>query len=256
MYGMYLSAGGAQSFSHYVDVISNNIANAETPGFRREFPVLRARHAEAIELGQVPAGVGGRDDLGGGVYLSETRTDFSLGTFEQTGSATDLAIADREGHTFFAVEGDSQGETLLTRAGNFYVDGGGMLRTQDDRGVLAVGGSPVRVDPRYPIVVSTDGVVTQSETGTQVPLALLQPRQLTDLEKVGQNTFRDRGSSRGAAAEDRQVRQGYVEHSTSQPVQEMVELIKASRAYEANVKMIQHHDETVGSLISRLLTQG
>lgn len=256
MYGMYLSAGGAQSFSHYVDVISNNIANAETPGFRREFPVLRARHAEAIELGSVTPGSGRREDVGGGVLLSETMTDFSPGTFEETGSPTDLAIADRDGKTFFAVQGDAPGETLLTRAGNFFVDELGTLRTQEDRAVLAIGNTPVRVDPRFPVVVTNDGIVSQVENGLRIPLALLQPRELKDLEKAGENTFRDRGSSRGAPLTDRQIRQGFVEHSSSQPVQEMVELIKASRAYEANVKMIQHHDETASSLISRLLTQG
>ncbi|MEZ6109038.1 MAG: flagellar hook-basal body protein [Pirellulaceae bacterium] len=251
---MYLWLG-AQSFSHYVDVISNNIANANTAGFRRELPVLQARHAEAIERGDVPAGMGLREDIGGGVYLSETRTDFTPGSFEQTGSPTDLAIADREGKTFFVVEGDQAGEQLLTRAGNFYVDGTGTLRTQDDRAVLSVGGTAVRVDPRFPIHVASDGVVSQPEVGGGgVPLLLLQPRDLLDLERAGNNLFRNSGQTIPAGPADRQVRQGVVEHSSTQPVYEMTELIKASRAYEANIRMMQHHDETANSLISRLLT--
>jgi len=254
MYGIYLSAAGAQSFSNVVDVVSNNIANAQTVGFRREFPVLRARHAEAIELGQVPPGLGGPDEIGGGVFLSETQTDFSPGTFEETGQLTDLAISDRDGRTFFQVE--QNGERVLTRAGNFYVDGEGILRTQDDSTVLAASGLPVRVDPRFPIHVTSDAVVTQPETGARVPLALMRPGDISDLVKVGKNTFRDSGRSTPATGENRSVRQGYLEQASSQPVQEMVELIKASRAYEANVRMIQHHDQTAGTLISRLLGGG
>lgn len=254
MYGMYLSAAGAQSFSHYVDVISNNIANADTVGFRRQLPVLQARHAEAIERGEVIPGMGLREDVGGGVFLSETRTDFTPGSFEQTGAPTDFALADRDGKTFFVVQGDQPGEQLMTRAGNFYIDGTGQMRTQDDRAVLAVGGTPVQVDPRFPIHVSTDGVVSQAETGSRIPMLLLRPRDVLDLEQVGTNTFRNQGPSVAAGPEDRQVRQGVIEHSSTQPVYEMTELIKASRAYEANVKMMQHHDETASSLISRLLT--
>lgn len=254
MYGIYLSAAGAQSFSNVVDVVSNNIANAQTVGFRREFPVLRARHAEAIELGQVPAGLGGPDEVGGGVFMSETRSDFSPGTFEETGQPTDLALADRDGRTFFQVE--QGGERLLTRAGNFYVDGEGVLRTQEDAAVLSASGSALRVDPRFPIHVTPDGQVTQAETGIRVPLSLMRAADVSDLVKVGQNTFRDTGRATPAGVEHRMVRQGYLEQASSQPVQEMVELIKASRAYEANVRMIQHHDTTVGTLISRLLGGG
>ena len=60
---MYVSAAGANAQSKRMDVISNNLANVDTAGFKRDFAVLQARHSEAIELGQVPAGLGKPEDI-------------------------------------------------------------------------------------------------------------------------------------------------------------------------------------------------
>ena len=91
-YGMYISAAGADVQTQRLQVLSNNLANASTPGFKREFAVFQARHAEDIERGKSPAGSGGLNDLGGGVKLHENVTDFSDGVLQQTGNSTDWAI--------------------------------------------------------------------------------------------------------------------------------------------------------------------
>ena len=252
MYGMYLSASGAQAYSQYLDVLSNNIANADTPGFKRQIPVLQARAAEAIEQGLMESGQGQREDVGGGVYLSSTPTEFAVGAVASTGNPTDLALADTEGKSFFVLQGD--GEKLLTRAGNFYKDLDGYVRSQDGRHVLNTGGTPVSVDPRYPFEVSSDGIVSQRENRLRVPLAIEQPGAFSDLEQVGSNSFRSKSKTFAAPPEDRQVRQGFLEKSSTQPMQEMVEMIKASRAYEANIRMIQNQDSTMESLIGRVLS--
>ena len=252
MFGMYISASGAQAYSQFLDVVSNNIANADTPGFKREIPVLQARAAEAIEEGDVASGMGHLEDVGGGVYLAETQTEFSVGAVENTGNETDMAIADRTGNTFFMVrDGD---EMLLTRAGNFYRDVQGFLRTQDGKTVLNNGAGPIQIDPRYRFQVSEDGVISQSENGLRIQIGLAQPASLDDLVHAGENSFRTNGQVYPAAQADRRVRQGYIEKSTTQPMQEMIDLIKASRAYEANVRMIQNQDSTMESLINRILS--
>jgi flagellar basal-body rod protein FlgF len=252
MFGMYISASGAQAYSQFLDVVSNNIANADTPGFKREIPVLQARAAEAIEEGDVASGMGHLEDVGGGVYLAETQTEFSVGAVENTGNETDLAIADRTGNTFFMVrDGD---EMLLTRAGNFYRDVQGFLRTQDGKTVLNNGAGPIQVDPRYRFQVSDDGVISQAENGLRIQIGLAQPASLDDLVHAGENSFRTNGQVYPATQADRRVRQGYIEKSTTQPMQEMIDLIKASRAYEANVRMIQNQDSTLESLINRILS--
>ena len=100
-YGMYISAAGADVQSRRLQVLSNNLANVDTPGFKRELAVLQSRHAEAIERGEDYPDSRSINDVGGGVRLAETVTDFGGATVRQTGIPTDMAI---EGDGFFLVE--------------------------------------------------------------------------------------------------------------------------------------------------------
>ena len=94
-YGMYISAAGAEAQSQRLEIISHNLANADTPGFKRELAILQAQHAEDIASGEATAGSGGIDDVGGGVVLAETVTDFSLGKVRATGKPMHLPTAMR-----------------------------------------------------------------------------------------------------------------------------------------------------------------
>ncbi len=247
-YGMYISAAGADAQSARLQVLSNNLANAGTPGFKREIAVLQARHAEAIERGDVAAGQRGIDDIGGGVRMAETVTDFSSGAVRQTGNATDLAI---NGDGFFLV--DKHGETLLTRAGNFHFSASGELQTEQGYPVMSADGGPVAIDPIQPWNVTEDGGIEQG--GSAQLLALVRPASLGDLVKVGENMFSPLADTSPVATADRNVKSGYLEQSTVQPAIEMMELIETSRAYEANIRMIQSQDQMIGSLVGRLLRQ-
>ena len=108
-YGIYLSAEGAQAQSRRLEVIANNLANVNTVGFKKEFAIMQARYSEAIAAGTASPGSGSLADIGGGVRMEETKTDFSQGPTRRTGSPTDLAIS---GDGFFAVRKGQ--ETLLT----------------------------------------------------------------------------------------------------------------------------------------------
>jgi len=247
-YGMYISAAGADAQSSRLQVLSNNLANANTPGFKREIAVLQGRHAEAIERGDVAAGQRGIDDIGGGVRMSETVTDFSTGAVRQTSNKTDLAI---NGKGFFLV--DKEGEALLTRAGNFHFSTAGQLQTEQGYPVMSAEGGPVVIDPILPWNVTEDGRIEQS--GAAQSLAIVQPASLGDLVKVGENMFSPLADASPVPVADRNVKTGYLEQSTVKPAIEMMELIETSRAYEANIRMIQSQDQMVGSLVSRLLRQ-
>ncbi|MDA1055556.1 MAG: flagellar basal-body rod protein FlgF [Planctomycetota bacterium] len=247
-YGMYLSAAGADVQSARLQVISNNLANANTPGFKRDFAILQARHAEAIERGEVAAGQRGIEDLGGGVQMSETVTDFSAGALRQTGNKTDLAI---NGDGFFLVEKD--GEPLLTRAGNFHFSTAGQLQSEQGYPVMSLEGGPVAIDPIRPWSFTEDGGIEQG--GDALLLALVQPASLGDLVKAGENMFSPLADVTPVPAADRSVKSGYLEQSGVKPAIEMMELIETSRAYEANIRMIQSQDQVVGSLVNRILRQ-
>jgi flagellar basal-body rod protein FlgF/flagellar basal-body rod protein FlgG len=243
---MYLSAAGAHAQSQRVEVLSNNVANAQTPGFKRELAVLSARHAEAITRGEDYAGSRSINDLGGGVYLSETMTDFAQGTLKPTERPTDLAI---DGEGFFVVE--QEGKQFLTRAGNFSMSPSGALLASNGANVMASDGSRLTVDPSIPWEVQANGEIVQAGEARQV--AVVKPRSLGDLAKAGENLFLPLAPTMPVEPEQRRVISGYVELSGANPIREMTQLIEASRAYEANVRMIQNHDQTLGALVGRLL---
>ena len=179
--------------------------------------------------------------------MRATHTDFSPGTLQHTQIPSDLAIDSPD--TFFQVQRGSQ--RLLTRAGNFHVSNEGTLVTVAGDLVLDSDGAPIQLDPTAPFQVREGGIIEQA--GERMELALVHAKNVAALQNTGENYCtapRDAGLS---ASEDRIVRTGYLEMSGVNPVEEMVELIAASRAYEANVRIIQQHDTATSELISRML---
>ncbi|MBL8852811.1 MAG: flagellar hook-basal body complex protein [Planctomycetaceae bacterium] len=251
MYGTYLSASGADSYSRYLEVIANNVANVDTPGFRRELPVIKAFHSEAIEQGLASPGDGGIHDLGGGVGMFQTVTSFEIGQVQRTGVDSDVMLADPRGDHFFVV--DQDGQQMLTRAGNFLFDKDGYLVTQSGRQVMSSSGGPVRINPALPYEFDSTGNVVQPATGTRAELAVVRPTSLHDLQHMGENMFAPNGQLQSVPPEERRVRAGFLETSAARPVQEMVDMIKVTKAYEANVRMIQQQDGITESLLTRVL---
>jgi flagellar basal body rod protein FlgG len=247
-YGMYLSAAGAYAQSQRMEVISNNIANVGTAGFKRELGVLQSRAAEGIEQGFVSPGMGRVEDVGGGVHLSQTSTDFAVGPVRETGELTDFALPQPE--AFFAVQKD--GQEYLTRAGNFQFRADGTLITSQGYPVLGADGSPIQVDRELPFTVSPKGEIVQA--GDTKALAVRRPQSLGDLVREGENLFRPIGTAPQSVPDaQRQVYWKHLEQSAVQPHREMIEMITTSRAYEANVRMMQNHDSMLGGLVGRML---
>ncbi|SMP63507.1 flagellar hook protein FlgE/flagellar basal-body rod protein FlgF/flagellar basal-body rod protein FlgG [Neorhodopirellula lusitana] len=246
-YGVYLSASGAQAQSHRLQQVSNNLANVETPGFKPNATILQARFSELIEQGEVSPGLGGIDDLGGGVTIQPEQTQFKVGAFRNTGNETDFAIHDK--NSFFVLQrGDQQ---LLTRAGDFVFDSSGRMINQGGDQVLGNDGNPIQIDPRKPYQVGAEGRITQA--GVTQELMLGRPQNLGDLSNVGGNLFKPLADFDLAPAGDRNVIAGSLEQSAVSPTGTMMELIETTRAYEANVQMIKNQDSVLGSLIGRVL---
>jgi flagellar basal-body rod protein FlgF len=245
-YGVYMSAAGANVQSRRMEAISHNLANVDTPGFKAELAVIQARASRDMQLGSDYPGSGSINNLGSGVGLVETVTNFSKGAIRKTGAAWDMAI---DGDGFFVVEDD--GEQLLTRSGNFRLSPNGQLETDQGFAVLSNDGAPVIVDPSLPWTLHEDGFLAQAGGGQYIGLA--QPSSPGDLARAGENTFRPLAPVQSVPLTQRKVMGGFLEMSQVKPTRAMMEMIETSRAYEANVRLIQSQDQLTGSLINRIL---
>jgi flagellar basal body rod protein FlgG len=246
-YGVYLSAAGAHVQDHRMKALSHNLANVDTPGYKPQHSILQARFSELIEQGQVAPGIGGADDIGGGVTIQRAMTEFSQGTVRTTGRETDFAISD-DSSFFVVLRGE---EKFLTRAGDFAFDARGQLVTQAGETVLSSDGKPIQIQPGLPFEVTQGGRIRQA--ANQWDLMLGKPKHLGDLSRTGTNLFKPLADFDLVPANARKVVPRSLEMSAVSPTGAMMELIETSRAYEANVRLIQHQDSVMGSLISRVL---
>lgn len=248
-YGLYLSAAGANAQSHRLEVLSHNLANINTSGFKPHLALLQSRASQAIEDGAALAGSGTVDDVSGGVGIKPTVTQFAQGAIRQTGNRTDFALHDQD--SFFAVE--RNGQQLLTRAGNFLFDANGKLVTSDGAAVQGGNGGSIVINPTLPYEISEDGAVVQG--GVRQPLMLVKPRALGDLSRVGDNLFQSLTPVDEVPNNQRAIVSGALETSAVEPTTAMMQLIEATRVYEANIRMIQTQDDSMGQLIGRVLRQ-
>jgi flagellar basal-body rod protein FlgF/flagellar basal-body rod protein FlgG len=247
-YGLYISAEGATAQSKKLETISNNLANVDTVGFKRDLAIFQARYAEAISRGMMMPGRGTLEDLGGGVEVRETKTDFSEGPLKNTKERSHVALG---GEGFFQVEKGDQ--VFLTRAGNFRITSRGELVTQQGYAVLSESGQPIVLNPdEKDYQISDLGELIQRGSSPQ-KLGIVKPESLTSLVKHGENLFRCTGETKPVVDGERRVAAGFLESSSVRPAVEMTAMIESSRIFEANVNMLKTQDQMLGSLISQVL---
>jgi flagellar basal body rod protein FlgG len=245
---MYISAEGAAAQSQRLEVIANNLANVDTPGFKQDVATFQARFAEAIQQGAAQAGSESINDIGGGVKIIDVETDHSIGQLKRTGNDLDFAL---NGDGFFHVRGED-GAQYLTRAGSFALDTQGKLVTQNGhRPVLDQQGAEIVLAPGVPWSMSPEGFIAQA--GTLRALGISRPQSLDEMVKIGNNLFQPLGRTDALPLAERSVRQGFLEMSGANPVRQMMAMIETTRAFEANTRMIQNQDTMLGGLISRVL---
>lgn len=246
IYGLYLSAQGAEVQSRRLEVVANNVANAQTDAFKRDLAVFQA-HPPRDGGAELPGNEGAHT---GGTTLAAVFTDFSQGPLVSTGGTYDVALA---GPGFFRVA--AKGEQFLTRAGRFTVDRRGYLVTESTgAAVLARGGGRIRIPTDATRVeIETDGSVRafdpEGEASVVGRIDVVLPQSSALLQKVGDGYYRNLGRQRSAPPGTIEIRQRHIEGSGVQPVLEMLDMIEASRAFETNVNMIRAQDESLGQLL-------
>jgi flagellar basal-body rod protein FlgF len=249
LYGLYHSAQGIQAQSSRVDVIANNLANASTTAFKRDLATFQSSRPYDVDHGGTSEPPGNQNAFSGGVGAAQISTDFSNGPLTRTGATYDVALT---GHGFFQVSDGQQ--KYLTRNGQFTVGANGDLVTQSTgMRVLSSAGSPIPIPPEsVRTEIGTDGMLTSVGNDgdrTQIArIALVQPESENQLQKVGNSLYRAQGSVAPAGG-DLEAKQGYLEGSGVSALSEMVQMIQASRAVEANVNMIKFQDDALDRLL-------
>jgi flagellar basal-body rod protein FlgG len=246
---LYSAATGMEAQQQNLNTIANNLANVNTAGFKRskiEFQDLlyqkpRASGADAGGGNVVPTGI----EVGNGSRVAATAKVFTQGQLTETGEKLDIAI---QGEGFFEIQ-KPDGTLAYTRDGAFKVSPTGQVTTSD--GLTVLSGFQSVPAGTTDITVAESGDVTYGgPSGSQTfRLNLSRFANPAGLRSLGGNLYEESPSSgtpeTGAPGEQGfgTVRQGYIETSNVNIVEEMVNLIVAQRAYEINSKAIQTSDE-------------
>ena len=265
--GLYTAAIGMMSEMKRTDVISNNLANANTNGYKKDITV----HGE-FESMLIRRAYDSRDDdalvnwdvtrfrqftveddrdpaigqLGMGDYIDEIARDESQGALETTGNQLDVAII---GNGYFAIQTDRG--VRYTRDGAFFRNFQGVLQNVRGQNVLDTQGQPITIPP------GTSNIAFDEAGGVYADNQLISQLQLVEfddwraLHKEGDNLLVAQDGANPQPATGR-VQQGVLEKSNTQIVSEMVELIANQRQYEANSKAVTTQDEMLEKSVNEV----
>jgi len=249
--GLYTAYTGLVNQQNRLDVISNNLANATTVGYKKE-GLTSQSFDEVYGIKVRDSSIGLRNqyigDLSLGVKVGETYRDYSQGSFRETGENFDLALS---GDGFFSISFTNKAgvtSTMYTRDGNFTMTSDGYLVTKDGDYVLGEGGTIQIPTDAQQIAIERDGTIT-ADGVTIDKLAIVDFEDYNYLEQYGENLYTalDTATQKEATG---QVYQGYLEQSNVNVVSEMVEMITISRAFEANQKAMNAADDTLQKAVT------
>lgn len=251
---LWIASTGMQAQQMNVDVISNNLANINTTGFKKSRVNFQDLLYQSTTYGgaystaetKIPAGL----QVGLGTKPISTQKIFTQGDFRKTDNPYDMVI---QGEGFFQIQG-ANGETLYSRDGGFSTNSDGILVNNDGMPVIPQISIPSNTTK---LILGSDGTVSVLAPGDVTPqqvgqLTIARFSNPSGLENTGRNLLRSSGSSgspqvgtpgsEGLGSLD----QGYLENSNVDIAEEMIRMIMAQRAYEINSKAIQTADNMIG----------
>lgn len=253
---LWIAKTGLDAQQTQLDVISNNLANVATNGFKRSravfedlmYQTLRQPGVQSSQQTQVPTGL----QVGTGVKPVATARIQTQGNLQQTGNSLDIAV---NGQGFFQIQ-MPDGSTAFTRDGSFHVDSQGQLVTSNGFQVQPSITIPANAQS---INISQDGNVSVTQAGSATPVQVGQLQLASfinpaGLSALGQNLFGESAASGTPNANAPgsnglgTLSQGYVETSNVNVVEELVSMIQTQRAYEINSKAIQTSDQMLQRL--------
>lgn len=262
--GIFTALSGAIAQSQRVDTIANNIANVNTPGFKKDQQVFKEylssyeKAPAVLQTHRIPASIESFYDMQGGdrgyVDASGTYTNFSQGGLKKTGNPLDIAI---EGEGFFEVL-TPQG-IRLSRNGSFTINNENQLVTKNGHLVLRSGvpgedpnGRIITVQNPNVTITATGGIYLNGENQGQ--LGVVQVNEPDALQKQGSSMFgfKDNYEVEITPVANAKFHQGYLETSNVNVVQEMTDMIAATRTFESTQKAIEAFDQLNGKLVNEI----
>lgn len=228
---IYIAASGVRSTMQRQEVLANNLANANTPGFRAETVAFRVAPVTGPGL-----------PTRAFVAESTPGADFTPGVITTTGRPLDVAV---QGQGFFAVQA-SDGNEAYTRNGGFQVSDQGLLQTLSGQLVLGDGG-PLSVPPNSVISIAADGSISAAPAGAAKNVSPIGRLKLvnppaTDLARGGDGLFRMKDGAEAPVDQRVRVAAGAIEGSNVNAVETMVGMITLARQFEMQMKLMQSAD--------------
>lgn len=251
---IYRILSGALGQEQRMAQIANNLANVSTVGFKKDGAAFTDYLREQMAAQAKADGTEAPADtpaLASWPVLNNQYIDMAQGPLRQTNQALDLAI---DGEGFFKIKAEGHEGPLYSRAGNFMMSRTGELQTPDGSAVLDDRNSPIRLDPNAggKITVGGNGEIKQG-AAVVGKLGLVTFKEPGKLEKYGNNLLQapeEAGAQNADASVT--VRQGMLESSNVNAVDEMVRMIQIERAYQNSQKALQTIDEEVSNRISSM----
>lgn len=227
--GLYSAASGLTESLRAQEITANNLANVNTPGYKRRLAVFHPFHKVLA------------DQLSQGTALGDVVVDFSPGPIQHTGNALDFAI---HGDGFFVLGGAAA--YLYTRKGNFTLRGDGTIVDTVGRPLLGDGGAELRVPPdTRKVRVTTGGQVYADDTALG-RIWVVKFEGTPPLEAAAYTAFSlAEGASQPATEPRPQVVQGALEGSNTNAVDELVAMITTLRSFEASQRVVQTIDQSL-----------
>lgn len=254
--GLYTAASGMIAQQRRQEMLANNLANANTPGYKVDQSSLRTFPQLLLATMTQTAGLPANNELATGVYLQETIPNFLQGDLLETGRTTNVAIVESavpdDGSLFFAVQ--TEAGIRYTRNGEFTLDSDGTLVTNAGQPVLDVNNNPITLaDDQFQL--RQDGtIVVANQALTQLNVMFVANAH--DLVKEGNGLFQFAGegdepvSAIGLPEVTFQLHQGFIERSNVDVERAMTDMLHAYRTFEANQRVVQAYDQSLEKAVN------
>ncbi|MCX7885342.1 MAG: flagellar hook-basal body complex protein [Caloramator sp.] len=246
--GLYIAASGMITRQVQQENLSNDVANINTPGYKKDKTVLKTFEEVMIEnKDRIINGKAFKNPIGKmnmGVAIDDVKTDYSQGVLEETYRNLDFAI---NGEGFFTVVDNNN--KYYTRDGRFKIDTDGNLITVDGYKVLGINERnnqvPIKIkDSDFKL--SSDGSFDSANGKMRFLISSLNEQ---DLQKSSSNLFKSNSQPRITTSD---VRQGFLEKSNVDSIEVITNMITIMRNYESSQKIIQQMDETLGKTVNEV----